>query len=94
MKVLITATSFSEITREPEDRLVRAGYEIAHNPYGRPMTGEEMARVINAQRKKRQAEQAKRGKAIRKKRKSATKWHREERDLNKLADKIMDMLAR
>lgn len=46
MKVLITATSFSEVTREPEDRLLEAGYEIAHNPYGRPMTAEELAPLL------------------------------------------------
>jgi D-3-phosphoglycerate dehydrogenase len=46
MKVLITATSFSEVTREPEDRLIEAGYEVAHNPYGRPMTAEEMAPLL------------------------------------------------
>jgi D-3-phosphoglycerate dehydrogenase len=46
MKVLITATSFSEVTREPEDRLVEAGYEVAHNPYGRPMTADEMAPLL------------------------------------------------
>lgn len=42
-KVLITPTSFSEVTREPEERLLAAGCEIAHNPYGRPMTAEEVA---------------------------------------------------
>ncbi len=46
MKVLITATSFSEITREPEDRLLAAGYELAHNPYGRPMTAVELAPLL------------------------------------------------
>ncbi|MFB3881697.1 MAG: phosphoglycerate dehydrogenase [Armatimonadota bacterium] len=46
MKVLITATSFSEITKEPEQRLVDAGYEIAHNPYGRPMTAAEVAPLL------------------------------------------------
>jgi D-3-phosphoglycerate dehydrogenase len=46
MKVLITATSFSEVTKEPEERLIKAGYEIAHNPYGRPMTAEEMAPLL------------------------------------------------
>ncbi len=46
MKVLITATSFSEVTKEPEERLVGAGYEIAHNPYGRPMTAEELAPLL------------------------------------------------
>lgn len=46
MKVLITATSFSEITQEPEERLRAAGYEIAHNPYGRPMTAEELAPLL------------------------------------------------
>lgn len=46
MKVLITATSFSEITREPEERLVAAGYEVVHNPYGRPMTAEELAPLL------------------------------------------------
>jgi D-3-phosphoglycerate dehydrogenase len=47
MKVLITATSFSEITREPEERLIGAGYEIIHNPHGRPMTAEEMAPLLD-----------------------------------------------
>ncbi len=46
MKVLITATSFSEVTREPEDRLIAAGYEVAHNPYGRPMTPDELRSVL------------------------------------------------
>jgi D-3-phosphoglycerate dehydrogenase len=46
MKVLITATSFSEITKEPEERLIEAGCEIAHNPYGRPMTAEELAPLL------------------------------------------------
>ncbi len=44
--MLITATSFSEVTSEPEDRLIEAGYEIARNPYGRPMTAEEMAPLL------------------------------------------------
>jgi D-3-phosphoglycerate dehydrogenase len=46
MKVLITATSFSEITKEPEQRLINAGYEVAHNPYGRPMTAQELAPLL------------------------------------------------
>ncbi len=46
MKVLITATSFSEVSREPEERLRPAGYEIVHNPYGRPMTAEEMRPLL------------------------------------------------
>jgi len=46
MKVLITATSFSEVTKEPEQRLIDAGYEIAHNPYGRPMTAAELAPLL------------------------------------------------
>ncbi len=46
MRVLITATSFSEITKEPEERLREAGYEVAHNPYGRPMTAEELAPLL------------------------------------------------
>ncbi len=46
MKVLITATSFSEVTKEPEDRLIEAGYEVTHNPYGRPMTAEEVAPLL------------------------------------------------
>lgn len=46
MKVLITATSFSEITKEPEQRLIDAGYEVAHNPYGRPMTAVEVAPLL------------------------------------------------
>jgi D-3-phosphoglycerate dehydrogenase len=46
MKVLITATSFSEVSREPEERLVRAGYEIVQNPYGRPMAPEEIRPLL------------------------------------------------
>jgi D-3-phosphoglycerate dehydrogenase len=46
MKVLITATSFSEVSREPEERLVKAGYEIVQNPYGRPMTREEIRPLL------------------------------------------------
>jgi D-3-phosphoglycerate dehydrogenase len=46
MKVLVTATSFSAIPREPEERLLEAGYEVLHNPYGRPMTAEELAPVF------------------------------------------------
>ena len=46
MKVLITATSFSEVKKEPEERLLAAGYEVVHNPYGRPMTAEEMAPLL------------------------------------------------
>lgn len=46
MKVLITATSFSEVTEEPEDRLKKAGHEVVHNPYGRPMTAEELAPLL------------------------------------------------
>jgi D-3-phosphoglycerate dehydrogenase len=46
MKVLITATSFSEVTREPEERLLAAGCEVAHNPYGRPMTAQELAPLL------------------------------------------------
>jgi D-3-phosphoglycerate dehydrogenase len=46
MKVLITATSFSEVTREPEERLLRAGHEVVHNPHGRPMTAEELAPLL------------------------------------------------
>ena len=46
MKVLITATSFSEVTKEPEERLTNAGHEVIHNPYGRPMTAEELAPLL------------------------------------------------
>jgi D-3-phosphoglycerate dehydrogenase len=46
MRVLITATSFSEVSREPEERLVAAGYEIVRNPYGRPMTAEELRPLL------------------------------------------------
>ena len=46
MKVLITATSFSEVTKEPEERLLEAGYEVVHNPYGRPMTAAEVAPLL------------------------------------------------
>ncbi len=46
MKVLITATSFSEVAEEPEQRLKDAGHEVVHNPYGRPMTAEEMAPLL------------------------------------------------
>ncbi len=46
MKVLISATSFSQVSREPEDRLVAAGYEIVQNPYGRPMTPEELRPLL------------------------------------------------
>jgi D-3-phosphoglycerate dehydrogenase len=46
VRVLITATSFSEITKEPEERLISAGYEVLHNPYGRPMTAEEIAPLL------------------------------------------------
>jgi D-3-phosphoglycerate dehydrogenase len=46
VKVLITATSFTELTSEPEERLVAEGYEIAYNPYGRPMTAAEIAPLL------------------------------------------------
>lgn len=46
MRVLITATSFSEVTREPEERLLAAGYEVIRNPYGRPMTPEELKPLL------------------------------------------------
>jgi phosphoglycerate dehydrogenase-like enzyme len=46
MKVVITATSFSEVTREPEERLIAAGHEIVHNPYGRPMKTAEVAPLL------------------------------------------------
>jgi D-3-phosphoglycerate dehydrogenase len=46
MKVLITATSFSEVSREPEERLIKAGYEVVRNPYGRPMTPEEIRPLL------------------------------------------------
>ena len=46
MKVLITATSFSEVTQEPEERLKEAGHEVIHNPHGRPMTAEELAPLL------------------------------------------------
>jgi D-3-phosphoglycerate dehydrogenase len=46
MKVLISATSFSQVSREPEDRLVAAGYEIVQNPYGRPMTPAELRPLL------------------------------------------------
>lgn len=46
MKVLITATSFSEVTKEPEERLKEAGHEVIHNPHGRPMTAEELAPLL------------------------------------------------
>jgi D-3-phosphoglycerate dehydrogenase len=42
VKVLVSATSFSTLTPEPEERLRAEGYEIIHNPYGRPMTAEEL----------------------------------------------------
>ena len=46
MKVLITATSFSTLTPEPEERLRAEGYEIVHNPHGRPMTPEEIKPLL------------------------------------------------
>jgi len=46
MKVLIAATSFSEVTEEPEQRLKDAGHEVIHNPYGRPMTAEELGPLL------------------------------------------------
>jgi D-3-phosphoglycerate dehydrogenase len=46
MRVLITATSFSEVTREPEERLKDAGCEVVHNPYNRPMSAEEVAPLL------------------------------------------------
>ena len=46
MKVLITATSFSTLTPEPEERLKAEDYEIAHNPYGRPMSPEEIKPLL------------------------------------------------
>jgi D-3-phosphoglycerate dehydrogenase len=46
MRVLITATSFSQLSRAPEDRLVAAGYEVVHNPYRRPMTPEELRPLL------------------------------------------------
>ncbi len=45
-RVLITATSFSTLTPEPEERLVAEGYELVHNPYGRPMTAEELRPLL------------------------------------------------
>jgi len=46
MKVLVTATSFSTLTPEPEERLRTEGYEIVHNPHGRPMTPEEIKPLL------------------------------------------------
>jgi D-3-phosphoglycerate dehydrogenase len=46
MKVLIAATSFSEITKQPEQRLLDAGHQVAHNPYRRPMTAAELAPLL------------------------------------------------
>jgi len=46
MKVLISATSFSEITKEPEDRLIDAGHDVIRNPYNRPMTADEVAPLL------------------------------------------------
>jgi D-3-phosphoglycerate dehydrogenase len=46
VKVLISATSFSTLTPEPEERLRAEGYEIIHNPYGRPMTSEELRPLL------------------------------------------------
>jgi D-3-phosphoglycerate dehydrogenase len=46
MKVLITATSFSEVTREPEERLKESGHEVVHNPYNRPMIAQEVAPLL------------------------------------------------
>jgi len=46
MRVLITATSFSEVAREPEERLLAAGYEVIHNPHRRPMTPEELRPLL------------------------------------------------
>jgi D-3-phosphoglycerate dehydrogenase len=45
-RVLITATSFSTLTPEPEDRLRAEGYEVIHNPYGRPMAAEELRPLL------------------------------------------------
>jgi D-3-phosphoglycerate dehydrogenase len=45
-RVLVTATSFSTLTPEPEDRLRAEGYEVLHNPYGRPMTAEELRPLL------------------------------------------------
>jgi D-3-phosphoglycerate dehydrogenase len=45
-RVLITATSFSEVAKEPEERLLAAGYEVTRNPYGRPMKAAELAPLL------------------------------------------------
>jgi D-3-phosphoglycerate dehydrogenase len=45
-RVFITATSFSTLTPEPEERLAAEGYELIHNPYGRPMTAGELRPLL------------------------------------------------
>jgi D-3-phosphoglycerate dehydrogenase len=42
MKVLTSPSSFGQITREPFDLLISAGFEIINNPYGRKLTEDEV----------------------------------------------------
>lgn len=45
MKVLTSPSSFGQITNEPFQLLIDAGYEVINNPYGRKLTEDEVIAI-------------------------------------------------
>ncbi|WP_018963685.1 phosphoglycerate dehydrogenase [Coprothermobacter platensis] len=46
-KVVATAVTFGRINKEPLERLQKAGCEVLLNPYGRPLTEDEMIKLAS-----------------------------------------------
>jgi len=45
-KILITPSSFGELDSEPIDKLVRFGFEVVKNPFGRKITKDELKELL------------------------------------------------
>ena len=46
MKILVTATNYSQYCRNGKLSLEKGGYEIIENPYNRPMTEAELIPLV------------------------------------------------
>ncbi len=46
IKILIGPSTFAAVDREPMDKLVRNGFEVIPNPFGRKLTREELLKLL------------------------------------------------
>lgn len=45
-KILIGTSSFAALDSSPMDRLIKAGFEVINNPYGRKLTKQEFIELL------------------------------------------------